>query len=189
MINIAFTGHRPDKLGYGYNIYSKQYDKLRDILLEVFTYIEDKYGEILNAYNGLALGFDTIAFEELCFSRPNTNIIGCIPFEKQANKWRKESVEVYNLMKKECDELVYVDCVDQYKVKNTIEGEYHIAKLLKRDELMIDNSNVLISCWNHVKEGGTWHTIRYALQKNNIIEIININPKTLEIEILKGCDE
>ena len=33
--------------------YSKQYDKLRDILLEVFTYIEDKYGEIFNAYKEL----------------------------------------------------------------------------------------------------------------------------------------
>ena len=188
MINIAFTGHRPDKL-YGYNIYSKQYDKLRDKLLEVFTYIEDKYGEILNAYDGLALGFDTIAFEELCFSRPNTNIIGCIPFEKQANKWRKESIEVYNLMKKECDEIVYVDTVDRYEVKNTIEGEYHIAKMQKRNELMVDNSHVLISCWNHEKQGGTWFAIRYALNKDNIREIININPKTLEIEILKGCDE
>ena len=81
MINIAFTGHRPNKI-YGYNIYSKQYEPLRDKLLEVLSYVEDKYGEILNAYNGLALGFDTIAFEELYFSKRNTNIIGCISFEK-----------------------------------------------------------------------------------------------------------
>ena len=92
-------------------------------------------------------------------------------------------------MKKECDELVYVDTVDRYKVKNTIEGEYHIAKMQKRNELMVDNSHVLISCWNHEKQGGTWFAIRYALNKDNIREIININPKTLEIEILKGCDE
>ena len=50
---------------------------------------------------------------------------------------------------------------------------------------MIDNSNVLISCWNNEKKGGTWSAIRYALQHDNIVEIININPNTLEIEILK----
>ena len=184
MINISFTGHRPNKI-YGYNIYSKQYEPLRDKLLEVFSYVEDKYGEILNAYNGLALGFDTIAFEELYFSKRNTNIIGCIPFEKQASKWNKESVEIYNIMKSKCDEIVYVDTVDQYKVKNTIEGEYNVVKMMKRNELMIDNSNILISCWNHEKKGGTWSAIRYALQHDNIVEIININPNTLEIEILK----
>ena len=145
---------RPNKI-YGYNIYSKQYEPLRDKLLEVFSYVEDKYGEILNAYNGLALGFDTIAFEELYFSKRDTNIIGCIPFEKQASKWNKESIEVYNIMKSKCDEIVYVDTVDQYKVKNTIEGEYNVVKMMKRNELMIDNSNVLISCWNHGKNGGS----------------------------------
>ena len=178
MINIAFTGHRPNKI-YGYNIYSKQYEPLRDKLLEVFSYVEDKYGEIL------ALGFDTIAFEELYFSKRDTNIIGCIPFEKQASKWNKESVEVYNIMKSKCDEIVYVDELDKYKVKNTVIGEYNVVKMMKRNELMIDNSNVLISCWNHEKQGGTWQCIRYALQQDNIIEIININPNTLEIEILK----
>ena len=184
MVNISFTGHRP-KMLYGNNIYSKKYDPLRDKLQEIFSYIENKYGEIINAYNGLALGFDTIAFEELWFSRQGTNIIGCIPFEKQYKKWKKNDIEVYNIMKSKCDEVIYVDSVEQYKVKDTIEGEYHIAKLIKRNELMIDNSNVLISCWNHEKHGGTWYTIRYALQQENIVEIININPITLEIEILK----
>ena len=77
MVNISFTGHRVQKL-YGGSIYSKKYDILRDKLQEVFSYVENKYGEINNAYNGLALGFDTIAFEELWFSRQKTNIIGCI---------------------------------------------------------------------------------------------------------------
>lgn len=68
MVNISFTGHRIQNL-YGGSIYSKKYDILRDKLQEVFSYVENKYGEITNAYNGLALGFDTIAFEELWFSR------------------------------------------------------------------------------------------------------------------------
>ena len=107
MINISFTGHRPNKI-YGYNIYSKQYEPLRDKLLEVFSYVEDKYGEILNAYNGLALGFDTIAFEELYFSKRDTNIIGCIPFEKQASKWNKEGVKFINIRNSKSVELVNV---------------------------------------------------------------------------------
>ena len=88
-------------------------------------------------------------------------------------------------MKSKCVGVIYVDTVEQYKIKDTIEGEYHVAKLMKRNELMVDNSNVLISCWNHEKHGGTWYAIRYALQQKNIVEIININPTTLEIEILK----
>lgn len=88
MVNISFTGHRPKQL-YGGNIYSKKYDPLRDKLQEVFSYVENKYGKIINAYNGLALGFDTIAFEELWFSRQEANIIGCIPFEKQYKKWKR----------------------------------------------------------------------------------------------------
>lgn len=184
MVNVAFTGHRPKKL-YGYNIYTKDYEALRDKCQEVFAYVEDKYGFIYKAYDGMAIGFDTIAFEELYFTRHNVRIIGCIPFAQQNYKWTKNDKLIYDKMKMSAYELVYVDTIDEYKVKGSIEGEYNVAKMTRRNEYMVDNSDVLICCWDKVKKGGTWHCIRYALQQDNIEEIININPNTLEIEILK----
>lgn len=185
-INISFTGHRPQKL-FGHDIHTKRYLPLREKISEVFSYVEDKYGYIDKAYNGLALGSDTIFFEELYFTRNNgkTKLISCIPFEKQSSRWSNPFILAYEDLKSKSSEIVYVDTIDKYKIKNTVEGEYHVAKMQKRNEYMVDNSDVLISCWNHEKKGGTWNCIRYALRNDNIVEIININPTTLEIEILK----
>lgn len=185
MVNIAFAGHRPNKL-YGYNTYSKKYEPLRDKILEVLDYITEKYDLINRAYNGLALGFDKIAFEEIYFSENyDCRIIGCIPFRGQEKEWRATDIEIYELMKQKSSELVYVDTLKEYKVRGYKESEYSPIKMLRRNEYMVDNAKVLVSCWNGIKNGGTWDCIKYALKKDNILEIININPTTLEIEFLK----
>lgn len=184
MINVCVSGHRPYKI-YGYDIYSKKYNPLRDKYLEVLAYVNDKYGGIEYLYNGMALGWDTITFEETYFSQKDTNIIGCIPFYEQCIKWNKDSREVYEIMKGKADGLVYVDTLEEYNIKGTIEGKYDIRKMQKRNEYMVNNSEIIITCWNGEKQGGTWQCIRYGLKSQWIKEIININPLTLEVEMLK----
>lgn len=184
MVNICVSGHRPNKI-YGYDIYNKKYNQLRDKYLEVLGYISDKYNGIEYLFNGMAIGWDTITFEETYFAHDEISIIGCIPFYKQNNKWNKRDREIYEIMKGKSDGLVYVDTLEAYTIKGTVEGEYDIRKMQKRNEYMVNNSEIIITCWNGEKQGGTWQCIRYGLQSQWVKEIVNINPKTLEIEILK----
>ena len=75
------------------------------------------------------------------------------------------------------DDIKYLELTSAEEFGGTLECYTYPDEFAECDYgLMIDNSNVLISCWNHEKHGGTWYTIRYALQQENIVEIININP-------------
>lgn len=184
MINICVTGHRPNKI-YGYDIYTEKYNLLRDKMQEIILSIK-KYSNIEHVMCGMALGWDTIAFEEFHFNHSEIKIVGCIPFANQHLYWHRDSdVRVYNEMKKVSHKLVYVDTIDKYKVNGTIDGEWNVIKMQKRNEYMVDNSNVIISCWDGVKKGGTWNCLKYGLKSDNIKKIIIINPKTLNIEIIK----
>ena len=52
-----------------------------------------------------------------------------------------------------------------------------------RNKYMVDNSDMVIACWNGDCIGGTWNTIRYAMNNNKII--ICINPEDLSIKVFK----
>ena len=184
MKSIAFTGHRPDKL-YGYDLENNNYEILKTSLYSLLKNEIDHF-DADTFITGGALGFDTLAFDVVEELRKDYEVsqILAIPFRNQPNKWFKKNVDKYNQMKTKATNI-YVDEQKEdkdYSVKGTIPGEYHPAKMQKRNEWMVDNCDTLIGCWDGVKKGGTWNCLKYAKKLNK--EIVIINPKTFEVYYL-----
>lgn len=156
---IAFTGHRPQHLG-GFNN------------VEFFDQIKERIKIILHklkpeiCISGMAIGIDQIA-AEACIDM-KIPFEAAIPFIGQDKIWTKESKNKYN-------EIL------NKSIKKTIvcEGEYAPWKMLKRDEYMVDNCDLLLSVWNGKESGGTWHTIEYAKSKGK--KILNIAPLDFKV--------
>lgn len=182
-ITCCFTAHRPSKL-YGYDLADENYKKLAKVIYaQVKELILKK--SVRRFITGGALGGDTLCFmvihnikKMVKFKDLGIKNILAVPFENQFIKWGEFDIERYNNMKKFADEVVYVDILDDYKVKDTEEGVYDKQKMQERNKYMVDNSSHLIAIWDG-SYGGTYNCIKYA--KYKIEPIIKINPKYFDV--------
>lgn len=112
---------------------------------------------------GGALGFDTATAMFLLFSRlfvPKLKIISVLPCKTQTKGWREHDIRIYNFIKEQSDEVIYVS------------EEYTRGCMFKRNRAMVDMSQYCIAYLNK-DSGGTAYTVKYAKQKG--LEVININ--------------
>jgi uncharacterized phage-like protein YoqJ len=87
------------------------------------------------------------------------------PFEGQEVKWKEEDqMRYFNLMAR-CDKVVEV-----------CEPGYAAWKMQKRNEAMVDASDLVIAVWDGT-DGGTANCVRYAEKQGK--QIVRINPKEL----------
>lgn len=187
MITIGFTGHRPDKLG-GYNWYADKNIEIRDVLWQkVCEVISDyKNNNNINEFHfvtGGALGIDQFAFDIVSEAQAFINSYKitteiAVPFKNQPIKWHQEDIDRYYNQLQDADKVTYVDTLDNYKIKGYEEGKYYPAKMQKRNEYMVDISDIIIAVWDGSK-GGTYNCIQYAKKQNK--KIIVINPKKVLI--------
>jgi uncharacterized phage-like protein YoqJ len=151
---VAFTGHRPNKLG-GYKIPNPTYNEIRfRIERKLIGLQPDKI------ISGMALGVDQWA-AELAFAL-EIPFIAAIPFHGQESAWPTSSQETYKTLLKEAHEIVIVS-----------EGGYSAHKMQIRNEGMVDHCDKLIAVWDGTP-GGTANCVSYA--KNKGKEIIRVNP-------------
>jgi len=149
---VAFTGHRPDKLG-GYSSNPTQ------------TAIKAEIRKLLNklqpdkAISGMALGVDQWA-AEICI-RMKIPVIAAVPFAGQELKWPEESQDRYNWLLSHCEEMVTV-----------CDGGYAAWKMQKRNEWMVDHADVVIAVWDG-STGGTDNCVRYARATKKKVHIID----------------
>ena len=177
MAIYCFSGHRSI---YGYNYSDRRYTRLMNKLDE-YLFKEGFYKDGNKFISGGAIGFDTLSFrmiDKISKTYDIENILA-IPFKNQSKKWSDKDKRVYEDMKLIADKVIYVDTLDDYKIKTVPEGMYHPAKMQKRNAFMVDNSDVVISCWDGSKSG-TYNCIKYAKKKGK--RIINIDPVSLEIK-------
>jgi uncharacterized phage-like protein YoqJ len=157
--------------------------KIKDRLLEVIESVI--VNENVHIFiSGGALGFDQIAFWCVCILKEKyalKNILA-IPFKNQNVVWSDNQKYWYNRIVNEADQVTFVDELEKYKVGGINPGIYHVAKMQKRNQFMVDNSNIVIAYWDGSK-GGTKNCLDYALSKNKIIYQINPN---LELNIKRG---
>lgn len=185
MFSIGFTGHRPDKM-YGYNLSDPRYIALKNKVKNIIKELHKNHNEI-NGIVGGALGFDTLMFDalyELKQELDDIYITMAVPFEQQYSKWPADSKRKYLQQRDNADIVIYVDTIDKYKVPNTAEGMYESKKLFKRNEYIVDNSDILIACINDLKSG-SGHCAKYFKSTKPDNSIIYINPDNLEIEVNK----
>lgn len=152
---IAFTAHRPTKLG-GYRLPNKTYiyvcQQIEKILKEL------KPEKIIS---GMALGGDQyVANIAIKLGIP---FIAAIPFIGQEKVWTESSKRTYKALLNKASEQVIVS-----------EGEYSAHKLQIRNEWMCDHADKLIAIFDGTP-GGTANCVNYA--KSIGKDIIVIDPK------------
>ena len=153
---IAITGHRPRDLG-GYascDIHRAVRSRMREALVLL------KPSKMLV---GMALGVDTwgarLALE---LGIPFT---ACVAFRGQELMWpNKADREHFDTLLEQAAEVVYVS-----------PGGFSRAKLLKRNEYMVDNCTQLLAVYNGKPDGGTAACVRYALRQG--VPIVRIDPE------------
>ena len=151
---VAFTGHRPNKLG-GYKLPNPTY-------VHVCQQIEKTLLELkpVKIITGMALGIDQWATNITI--KLGIPFIAAIPFEGQEKAWPEGSQRTWRALLKKAAEKVIV-----------CEGEYAPNKMQIRNEWMVDHCDKLIAVWDGTP-GGTGNCINYAKSINK--EIIYINP-------------
>lgn len=103
MKTCCFTGHRPQKLGYGEN--SIQCDELKGRLEELIKNLIEKEG-VTHFISGVALGVDTYAANivlNLKAQYPGIILECAIPCETQAVKWNERDRDIYYDLLAKCD--------------------------------------------------------------------------------------
>lgn len=174
-MKACFTGHRPNKLEGGYDYYSSPNIALGRQIRKVCIELIEKHN-VDTFICGGALGVDQMAFmvcNKLKEKYPNIKIVLAMPFEKQSANWINESKKLLEKHIELADEVVYVDELPKYTIKNLPIKEYNPAKMQKRNEYMVDNSDFVVAVWNGDTSGGTANCVRYAQSKNK--EIIQID--------------
>jgi len=157
---VAFTGHRPSKLGT--DTHSGYIDNplrawIRDELRKILRVLRPLYG-----ISGMALGVDQIA-AEVCLDL-GIPFIAAVPFKGQEHVWHADAQKKYHELLSKAHEVIVVS-----------EGVYERWKLIARNQFMVDHSNKLIAVWDG-SEGGTSSTIEYALHTGRIHDIVRVNP-------------
>lgn len=156
MKTCCFTGHRPQKLGYGEN--SIQCDELKGKLEELIKNLIEKEG-VTHFISGVALGVDTYAANivlNLKAQYPGITLECAIPCETQAVKWNERDRDIYYDLLAKCDK------------ETLLQQNYTSARMQKRNEYMVDNSDYVIAVWNG-KPSGTGNTVKYARQNGKSV--------------------
>lgn len=152
---VAFTGHRPDKLG-GFKLPNPTY-------IKVCRQIESTLKELKpeKVISGMALGVDQWA--AFIAHKLNIPFLAAVPFINQECKWPTSSQETYHKLIKLAEETIIVS-----------DGEYSAKKMQTRNEWMVDRCDQLIAVWDG-SAGGTGNCVNYAKSKNK--SIIYIDPR------------
>lgn len=174
-ISAAFTGYRPGKLTFGYDLTHPDAILLRAaIRREYINLINHGYRYFLT---GGALGADLMAAEvilELKEEYRHDVKIGhilCAPCYHYTAKWSDEERERLNQIAKKS----VVTFINQ--------TEYFNGCMQARNRYMVDTSQVLVAVFDG-QSGGTKYTVDYAESKKK--KIVIINPiQRVRIELVK----
>ena len=150
----AFTGHRAAKLPWGYNEYDPRCVELKQRILDTAEAVYS--AGYTHFICGMADGCDIYFCEAILSLRsehPEITLEAAVPFEGQADRWPVRQRQRYERLICECDKTTL------------IQREYSPGCMMKRNQYMVDNAELLIACYDG-KTGGTFNTLRYALEKD-----------------------
>lgn len=174
---VCFTGHRPKDL-YGYD--KEKYFLLVGVLIDQ---VMDLYTKGYTKFiTGGAQGVDQLAFWAVNRAKdkyPEIQNVVYIPFNGQERQWKEEglfSQKEYRLMLNMADEFTYLQ--PTLTVKNEI-----VKALFARNHAMVDDADLVIGVYKKDDfitdlKGGTAECLKYALNKNK--QILLINPFTFQ---------
>lgn len=183
---VAFTGHRPEKLG-GYGPSPTQ-DRVRQAIRDLLENVgyhtcdcgrsrwgrmsdlcscgEMRCGTVSYAtetISGMALGVDQWA-AEICVEL-GVPFTAAVPFVGQESRWPEESQRRYQLLLQKAYNVVVVS-----------PGGYHPWKMQARNEWMVDRCDLLVAFWDG-SGGGTANCVEYAQRVGR--QIWRVDPRLM----------
>lgn len=150
---IAFTGHRPDKLG-GYKLPNPTY---RYVCQQLEAKLKELKPE--KVISGMALEVDQWA--AYISHKLGIPFIAAVPFEGQEGAWPTQSQKTYQQLIKLASERVVVS-----------PGGYSAHKMQIRNQWMVDHCDILLAVWDG-SAGGTGNCVNYAKSQNKQIVVID----------------
>ena len=166
---ICGTGHRPDKLGNSWSIFSKNAKIVQRNTYEWLLMLLEN-SDSLHVISGAALGFDThLALATLKLKQQGYNITleMAIPHVDFNNKWSQDDKDILSLITSVSDEITYVSQNKVFSPTTDLEG---------RNRYMIRKSDIVIALWDG-SNGGTRNAFHFADRNNK--PIIWIKPKDI----------
>lgn len=147
---IAFTGHRPDKLGF--------WDPLHPVVTRVKASIRDFLIARWPAHilSGMALGVDQWAAQAAVDL--GIPFIAALPCDEMDAKWPMPSQGRFHALLAKARQIVVVS-----------PGPYKPFKMDKRNRWMVDNCDLLASVWDG-SGGGTANCNDYAASVERFTE-------------------
>lgn len=146
---VGITGHRIIGDARAYSYVSAELDKLL-VGLKPDSLI-----------SGMALGSDVLACE-ICIHR-GISFIAALPFSGQEKYWSKDATTHYHLLLQKAA-----------KIEIVCEGDFANWKYQKRNEWIVDNSDMMIGVFDGSKSG-TKNCLDYAEKVGK--KIVVIDPK------------
>ena len=158
--SCCFTGHRASKLPWGYNERDIRCIEFKEKLDAVIGAVYES--GVTHFITGMANGCDMYCAEavlKLKDEHPEITLEAAVPYDGQEEKWDKKLKDRYRSILMSCESV------------SVISDKYTQYCMMQRNRYMVDNSSILIACYDG-KAGGTWNTIKYAMDRDR--EIIQI---------------
>ena len=148
------TGNRPQKFPWKYG-QGKEHEKyLAGLTRQIEELIEGGYTYFIS---GGALGVDQDFAEAVLRAKrihAGIELEIAVPCRNQAARWSEAERRRY---------LSILDCADKVVI---FSEHYTRFCMLKRNEYMVDKSDLVLAYWNGEENSGTWYTIQYAKRKH-----------------------
>lgn len=156
-MNLALTGHRPQRLGFSDDEMASDYKDIRlwtelNIEREIFR----EHQRYVTVYCGMASGcdiaFGLVACELKEEGRP-VKLVCVLPCKDY-----NSSHKYYSCLKEHADEWI------------ELSDEFYRGCDNVRDQYMVDRCDKLLAVWDGNKSGGVWSTIKKAKKVGKKIE-------------------
>lgn len=169
MKSCAFTGHRPQKLPFGFFEEDERCLALKETLrTQIIRFIEEE--GVTHFLSGMALGVDMYAAElvlALKETYPQLTLEAAIPCQTQPNRWSVDMKKRYHAILNRCDK------------ETLLQATYTPGCMERRNRYMVDHADFLLAVWDGTSSG-TGSTVRYARRQKKPITIIQ--PESLQVD-------
>ncbi len=159
----CFTGHRPEKLPWGYD---ERDPRCLALKARLDRAVEEAWEKGMRHFIcGMAQGADFYFCEAalaLRARRPGVTVEAAIPCEEQAARWPEADRERYFRLVEQCD------------YETMVQRHYDRGCMLRRNRYMVDRSAMLIAVYDGTL-GGTMYTLQYAMKRKLDLVILDVN--------------
>lgn len=163
-ITCSFTGHRPERLPWGY-------DEDDSRCLRFKVNLEQQIKEVYQTgvrhfITGMALGTDQYFAEIVLAQRdyfPDITLECAIPCHTQSRSWHPLQQERYQRILAEA------------QFETLVQHDYTRDCMMRRNRYMVEHSSTMIAAYDGDLRGGTARTIAYAMKSGLNLFILSLN--------------